>query len=57
MSIIFARNLSRLEKFISLSEIMHHLYGRFAGFVSSGIIVINATGTIASQITAILITL
>ena len=53
MSIIFARDLSRFEKFISLSEIMSYLYGKFAGFVSSGIIVINAIGTVASQITAI----
>jgi SSS family solute:Na+ symporter len=53
MSIIFARDLSRFERFISLSEIMSYLYGKFAGFVSSGIIVINAIGTVASQITAI----
>lgn len=53
MSVIFARDLSRFEKFISLSEIMSYLYGKFAGFVSSGIIVINAIGTVACQITAI----
>lgn len=47
MSYIFSHDLSRFRKFISLPEIMSFLYGKFAGNISSVMIIINAIGTVS----------
>lgn len=50
---IYAKNISRFDGCISMSEIMEKLYGNCGSIVSSIIIIITAVGILAIQVTAI----